>query len=75
MREVSNMQPVYTAKANPSDRKTWMDQFIALEPKGGVRDVVEWMQNGKTPHNGGSPADDYKIRFDETVPYAVEVTV
>jgi len=41
------MQPVYVKKANPRDRKTWIDRFIALEPKGGVRDVVKRIQNGK----------------------------
>jgi hypothetical protein len=35
------MQPVYVKKPNPKDRTTWMDNFIASEPKGGVRDVIE----------------------------------
>ncbi len=35
------MQPRYVRKADPMDRTTWMDNFIALEPRGGVRDVVE----------------------------------
>lgn len=33
------MQPVYRKKA-PSDRRTWIDWFVALEPKGGFRDTV-----------------------------------
>ena len=35
------MEPVYVKKADPNDRTTWMDSFIALEPAGGVRDVIE----------------------------------
>ena len=35
------MQPVYVKKADPKDRSTWMDNFIALEPVGGFRAVVE----------------------------------
>jgi hypothetical protein len=35
------MRPVYVKKANPKDRSTWMDDFIALEPAGGVRAVIE----------------------------------
>jgi hypothetical protein len=35
------MQPVYVKNADPRDRSTWMDGFIALEPAGGVRAVVE----------------------------------
>lgn len=35
------MQPVYVRKANPKDRVTWMDRFIAQEPRGGFRDVVK----------------------------------
>jgi len=35
------MQPRYVKKAEPKDRITWMDRFIALEPDGGVRDVIE----------------------------------
>ena len=35
------MRPIYVKKADPKDRITWMDGFIALEPTGGVRDVVE----------------------------------
>ena len=38
------MEPVYVKKANPKDQTTWMDTFIGLEPKGGVRDVVETAQ-------------------------------
>ncbi|HEV2140660.1 MAG TPA: hypothetical protein VGT01_05660 [Candidatus Dormibacteraeota bacterium] len=41
------MQPVYVRKANPTDRVTWMDWFIAQEPKGGVRDVVEMVRRGQ----------------------------
>ncbi|HEY2599726.1 MAG TPA: hypothetical protein VGJ79_14745 [Candidatus Dormibacteraeota bacterium] len=35
------MRPLYVKKASPKDRVTWMDKFIALEPRGGVRDVIE----------------------------------
>ena len=35
------MESVYVKKADPHDRITWMDKFIALEPAAGVRDVVE----------------------------------
>jgi hypothetical protein len=35
------MEPVYVKKADRKDQTTWMDTFIALEPTGGVRDVVE----------------------------------
>ena len=41
------MQPVYVKKANPKDRTTWMDNFIASEPKGGVRDVAEMAKHGR----------------------------
>jgi hypothetical protein len=41
------MQPVYVKKANPKDRTTWMDHFVASEPKGGVRDVVEMSRHGR----------------------------
>jgi len=41
------MQPVYVKKADPKDRTTWMDKFIALEPKGGVMDVIEAARNGR----------------------------
>lgn len=40
------MPPVYVKKA-PKDRMTWMDSFMALSPKGGVRDVVEMAQGGR----------------------------
>jgi hypothetical protein len=43
------MQPVYVRKSNPNDRITWMDKFIAQEPKGGVRDVVEMARAGRVP--------------------------
>lgn len=35
------MKPVYVKKSNPAERKTWIDRFIAIEPKGGFRSVVE----------------------------------
>jgi hypothetical protein len=35
------MQPVYVKKADPRDRITWMDKFIALSPIGGFIGVVE----------------------------------
>ena len=35
------MQPVYVMKADPKDRNTWMDKFIALEAAGGFRAAVE----------------------------------
>jgi hypothetical protein len=38
------MQPVYVKNADPTDRNTWMDKFIALEPVGGFRAVVEATQ-------------------------------
>jgi len=41
------MQPVYVTKADPRDRTTWMDRFIAMEPKGGFRDVVELARAGR----------------------------
>jgi hypothetical protein len=41
------MQPVYIKKPDPKDRTTWMDKFIALEPQGGVRDIVEMVQKGR----------------------------
>jgi hypothetical protein len=34
------MQPVYVNKADPKDRITWMDNFIALSPIGGFHGVV-----------------------------------
>jgi hypothetical protein len=43
------MQAVYVKKADPQDRITWMDTFIALEPAGGFRAVVEGTQ-----HTSGS---------------------
>ena len=44
------MQPVYVKKADPKDRNTWMDKFIALERAGGFRAAVEGTQhtNGAT---------------------------
>jgi hypothetical protein len=42
------MQPVYVRKADPKDRVTWMDKFIAQEPKGGFRDVVELARDGRS---------------------------
>ena len=38
------MQPMYVKKTDPKDRNTWMDEFIALEPAGGFRPVVEAAQ-------------------------------
>ena len=38
------MQPTYVKKTDPKDRDTWMDKFIALEPAGGFRPVVEATQ-------------------------------
>jgi hypothetical protein len=35
------MQPVYVKKADPRDRTTWMDKYIALEAAGGVRSVID----------------------------------
>lgn len=35
------MQPVYVKKADPADRTTWMDEFIARQPAGGIHDVVQ----------------------------------
>jgi len=67
------MQPVYTVKANPSERKTWMDRFVALEPKGGVRDVVERMQNRKAADSSASVGNVYSILFEAGVTDAVTV--
>jgi hypothetical protein len=41
------MQPTYVKKADPKDRITWMDHFIALEPDGGVRDVIEMARHDR----------------------------
>jgi hypothetical protein len=41
------MEPVYIKKPDPKDRISWMDNFIALEPAGGVRDVVETARHGR----------------------------
>jgi hypothetical protein len=35
------MQPVYVKKADPADRTTWMDHFIARPPAGGIYDAVQ----------------------------------
>jgi hypothetical protein len=43
------MQPVCVKKAGPEDRNIWMDTFVALEPAGGFRAVVEGTQ-----HSSGS---------------------
>jgi hypothetical protein len=67
------MQPVYTVKANPSEPKTWMDRFVAIEPKGGVRDVVERMQNCKAADSSASVAHVYSILFEAGVTDAVTV--
>jgi len=48
------MQAVYVKNANTNGNKTWIDRYIALEPKGGVRDVVERMHSGKASRNGNS---------------------
>jgi hypothetical protein len=39
------MEPVYVKKADPKDQTTWLDTFIALEPTGGVREVVATAQH------------------------------
>jgi hypothetical protein len=39
------MQPMYVKRTDPTDRNTWMDKFIALEPAGGFRAVVEATQH------------------------------
>ena len=41
------MERVYVKKPRPRDRRTWFDRFIALEPAGGVRAVIERAQNVK----------------------------
>jgi hypothetical protein len=43
------MPAVYVKKADPKDRNTWMDGFIALEPAGGFRAAVEG-----TEHTSGA---------------------
>jgi hypothetical protein len=45
------MEPIYVKKADPNDRTTWIDSFIALEPAGGVRVVVEGTQHGSRPRD------------------------
>ena len=45
------MKPVYVKKADPNDRTTWMDSFIALEPAGGVRAVVQGPPHGSRPND------------------------
>jgi len=35
------MRPVYVKKRNARERTTWIDHFVASEPKGGFRSVVE----------------------------------
>ncbi len=35
------MKPVYIKKTNPRERTTWIDHFVASEPKGGFRTAVE----------------------------------
>jgi len=50
--------------------KTWLDRYMALEPKGGVRDVVERMQNtGKASQNGHS------VLLQESVTLAVVIPI
>ncbi len=41
------MQPVYVKKADAKDRATWMDRFIATEPRGGAADAVDMARNGR----------------------------
>ena len=41
------MSPVYVKKSDPNARTTWIDKFIALEPAGGVRDIVIAAGNGR----------------------------
>lgn len=41
------MERVYVRKPRPKDRRTWIDRFIALEPAGGVRAIVERAQTVK----------------------------
>lgn len=45
------MEPVYVKKADPNDRTTWMDSFIALEPAGGVRAVVQGTRHLSRPND------------------------
>lgn len=42
------MEPMYVRKADPKDRVSWMDKFIAQEPKGGFRDVIELARHGRS---------------------------
>jgi len=69
------MQPVYTVKANPDERKTWMDRFVALEPKGGVRHVVERIQNRPALDNRGGVPDVYSMLVVDGVAHPVTVPV
>ena len=41
------MAPVYIKKSDPKDRTTWIDKFIASDPKGGAVDAVEMARNGR----------------------------
>jgi hypothetical protein len=43
------MQPVYIKKADPRDRTTWIDKFIAGEANHGFRAVVELALKGSAP--------------------------
>jgi hypothetical protein len=42
------VQPSYVKKPDPRERTTWMDRFIAVEPKGGVRDTVDMVHEGRS---------------------------
>ena len=62
------MQPVYF-KRPLSDRKAWIDQFIALEPKGGVREIIERIQNGNASNHEGSGTNRWGVFIAESVSY------
>ena len=68
------MKPVYVKKVDPSDRTTWMDWFIALEPKGGARDFVGISKNGNMPNRVRSGANGHAILLEESS-YAVVTPV
>lgn len=42
------MEPVYVKKADPRERTTWLDKFIVLEPKGGARNIVDMVHDGRS---------------------------
>ena len=62
------VQAAYVKKS-PSDRKTWIDEFIALEPKGGVRKIIDRIQNGDSSNRDGSGANGRSVLTADSVAY------